>query len=201
MDADAWDERYLATESLWGVEPNRFVRQQCERLPVGEALDLACGEGRNALWLAQLGWRVTGLDFSEVAIERAQTLTATQPELLQLRLAWRVQDVTAFVPKPASVDLVLVTYVHIPGPELNTMLSRGATALRPGGHLLVVGHDRRNLAEGVSGPQDIQLLYDPEGIRQLLADDCGLAVEIARTVERPTDAGIALDTLVRARKP
>ena len=58
---------------MWGKEPNQFVRQQCERLPVGRALDLACGEGRNALWLARLGWQVHGSDFSTVAIERART--------------------------------------------------------------------------------------------------------------------------------
>ncbi len=201
MDASAWDERYRTTDSLWGIEPNRFVREQCERLRVGEALDLACGEGRNALWLAQLGWRVTGVDFSAVAIERARAMTAVQPDLRQLRLNWRVDDVTGFIPKPASLDLVLATYVHIPAPDRNTMLSRGATALRPDGHLLVVAHDKRNLTEGVSGPQDVELLYDPEEIRQLLADDCRLVVEISRTVERPTDGGTALDTLVRARKP
>jgi hypothetical protein len=80
------------------------------------------------------------------------------------------------------------------------MLSRAATALRPRGHLLVVGHDKRNLAEGVSGPQDIELLYEPEELRSFLAEACGLVVEIARTVERPTDDGVALDTLVRARR-
>ena len=200
MDATGWDERYRSKDSVWGIEPNRYVRDQCESLPVGEALDLACGEGRNALWLAQLGWRVIGVDFSEVAIERARSLTAQQTELLQLRVAWRVDDVSALVPKPASLDLALVSYLHLPAAELDEMLSRVATALRPLGHLLVVGHDKRNLAEGVSGPQDIALLYDPEHLRELLIDECGLVVEIARTVERPTDEGIALDTLVRARR-
>ena len=53
-----------SAELVWGAEPNQFVREQCERLPVGDALDLACGEGRNALWLARLGWRALGVDFS-----------------------------------------------------------------------------------------------------------------------------------------
>jgi SAM-dependent methyltransferase len=200
MDAGSWDERYRSKESVWGIEPNRFVREQCERLPVGEALDLACGEGRNALWLAQLGWRVTGVDFSAVAIERARALTARQSSLHQLRVVWRVDDVTTLVPKPASLDLALVSYVHFPATERDTMLSRAATALRPRGHLLIVGHDKRNLAEGVSGPQDIEFLYDPDEMRALLTNDCGLVVEVARTVERPTDDGVALDTLVRARR-
>ena len=63
MDAEAWDERYADTELVWGLEPNRFVRAQCERLPIGRAVDLACGEGRNALWLARMGWKALGLDY------------------------------------------------------------------------------------------------------------------------------------------
>jgi SAM-dependent methyltransferase len=200
MDAAAWDDRYRSKDSVWGFDPNRFVREQCERLPVGEALDLACGEGRNSLWLAQLGWRVTGIDFSAVAIDRAREIARRQPELLRLRLSWQLADVTELVPKPSSLDLVLVCYLHIPSAQRDQMLSRAATALRSGGRLLIVGHDKRNLAEGVSGPQDITLLYDADHLRTLLIDECGLAVEIARTVERPTDDGVALDTLVRARR-
>jgi SAM-dependent methyltransferase len=200
MDATAWDERYRSKDSVWGIEPNRFVREHCESLPVGEALDLACGEGRNALWLARLGWQVTGIDFSEVAIERARALTTQLAAVEQQRVDWRVDDVTTLLPEPASLDLLLVSYLHIPASEFDEMLSRTATALRPSGHLLVVGHDKRNPAEGVSGPQDIARLYDPEHLRELLVDECGLFVEIARTVERPTEEGIALDTLVRARR-
>ncbi len=200
MDAAAWDERYDSRENAWGLEPNRFIREQCERLPVGEALDLACGEGRNALWLARLGWRVTGVDFSAVAVGRARDLTASQPDLLARRLVWRVEDVTLLRLRPASLDLALASYLHLPPAERDAMLVRAAQALRPRGHIVIVGHDRRNLGEGVSGPQDIDLLYHPDALRELLADACGLTVEVARTVERQTAQGVALDTLVRARR-
>lgn len=201
MDSAGWDERYAAHEMLWGLEPNRFVREQCERLPVGEAVDLACGEGRNAVWLARLGWRVTGVDYSAVAIDRARALTAKQPRATAARLGWRVEDVTALELRPASLDLVVASYVHLPAPHRDAMLVAAAQALRPNGHLVVVGHDRRNLAEGVSGPQDVELLYDPAQLRALLTDPGGLRVELARTVERPTTDGVALDTLVRALRP
>jgi SAM-dependent methyltransferase len=200
MDAVEWDEQYNAHDNVWGLEPNRFVRQQCERLPVGEALDLACGEGRNALWLARLGWRVTGIDFSAVAIERARQIAAQQSEMHAMRLVWRVDDVTTLQPKPVSLDLALASYVHLPPDQRDAMLTRAAVALRPRGHLVIVGHDRRNLADGVSGPQDIELLFDPAEMRQLLVKTCGLTVEVARTVERPTPQGVALDTVVRARR-
>lgn len=200
MDAAGWDERYRSKDLVWGLEPNRFVREQCERLRVGSALDIACGQGRNALWLAQLGWQVTGVDYSTVAIERARALAADRDELQRLRISWQVADVTELVPKPSSLDLVLVCYLHIPAAQLDQLLARTATALRPGGHLLIVGHDKRNLDEGVSGPQDLALLYDAGHLRELLVDECGLTVEIARTVDRPTDDGVALDALVRARR-
>lgn len=201
MDAADWDERYSASESTWGTEPNRFVRQQCERLPVGDAVDLACGEGRNALWLARLGWRVLGVDFSAVAVGRARELTAQAPASHAARLVWRVQDVTGLQLKPGSLDLALASYVHLPPRERDAMLTGAAQALRPRGHLVIVGHDLRNLDEGVSGPQDPDLLYQPEQLRTLLTEWGGLTVEVARTAERDTPHGIALDTVVRAWRP
>lgn len=201
MDSAAWDERYRAQDHAWGLEPNRFVREQCERLPVGQAVDLACGEGRNALWLARLGWRVTGIDFSSVAIERARERATDEFPTLTRRLVWRIEDVTQVQLKPAGFNLALASYVQLPPAQRDAMLVEAARALTPHGRLVVVAHDKRNLAEGVSGPQDIDLLYEPAQVRGLLTDACGLIVELARTMERPTPQGTALDTVVRARRP
>ncbi|MDX6308338.1 MAG: hypothetical protein QOI06_1384 [Nocardioidaceae bacterium] len=200
MDSAAWDERYRDDDLVWGSEPNRFVREQCERLPVGKALDLACGEGRNALWLARLGWYVTGVDFSQAAIGRARELTTNLPSLDALRLTWQVRDVTTLDLKADSIDLALASYVQLAPKDRHEMLTRAAAALRTGGHLVIVAHDKRNLAEGVSGPQDPDLLYDPEDMRSLLGDAYGLVIELARTVERETPDGVALDTVLRARR-
>jgi SAM-dependent methyltransferase len=200
MEAAEWDERYRSAELVWGSEPNLFVRQQCDALPVGEALDLACGEGRNALWLARLGWTVTGVDYSAAAIERAQSLTAREPAEVAKRLTWRVADITRETPPPGSVDLVLVSYLHLVPVEQEAVFAAAAAAVRPGGHLVVVGHDRRNITEGVGGPQDVSRLHTPERVATVAAA-AGLTVELAETVERPTPAGVALDTLVRARRP
>lgn len=200
MDAKAWDERYADSELVWGLEPNRFVRAQCERLPVGRAIDLACGEGRNALWLARMGWKALGVDFSAVAIERARQLTERERPSTAVRLTWQVADVTTEPVKPGGYDLALVSYLHLP-PEQNTAVFRNAgRALAPRGHLVIVGHDRRNLREGVSGPQDESRLYDADEIREVLADIPDVVVEVGETVVRPTDDGDALDTLVRARR-
>ena len=200
MDASGWNERYRAADLVWGAEPNRFVRRLCERLPVGDALDIACGEGRNALWLARLGWRVLGVDYSEAAIERARALTAAEPEAVRLHTTWRVADVTVEPPKPDRYDLTSVSYVHIEPADIDAMLRDAARSVRAGGRLVVVGHDYRNLHEGVGGPQDAERLYVPDDMAAL-ARDCGLEVEIAETAERPTDDGVALDSILRARRP
>ena len=84
MNGHDWDERYAATPLLWGAAPNRFVEERCRSLPAGAALDLACGEGRNALWLAGLGWRVTAIDFSSVAIERARAAASAAERPIEL---------------------------------------------------------------------------------------------------------------------
>jgi SAM-dependent methyltransferase len=200
VDAKAWDERYADSELVWGLEPNRFVRAQCERLPVGRAIDLACGEGRNALWLARMGWKALGVDYSAVAIERARQLTERERPSTAVRLTWQVADVTTEPVKPGGYDLALISYLHLPPEQITAVFRNAGHALAPRGHLVIVGHDRRNLREGVSGPQDESRLYDADEIREVLADIPDVVVEVGETVVRPTDDGDALDTLVRARR-
>ncbi|MBA2559490.1 MAG: class I SAM-dependent methyltransferase [Propionibacteriales bacterium] len=200
MDAAAWNERYRSAELVWGAEPNQFVRQQCQGLAVGDAVDLGCGEGRNALWLARLGWHVLGVDCSDIAIERARSLTAQEPPHVAHRIVWRVGDVTIDPPRRSSADLVVISYLHLPPVERHQVVASAARAVRPDGHLVIVGHDGRNLTEGIGGPQDASLLYVPATVATLVSTE-GLLVEVADTVERATEQGVALDTLVRARRP
>ncbi|MBA3266511.1 MAG: class I SAM-dependent methyltransferase [Nocardioidaceae bacterium] len=200
MDSEAWNERYRAVDLVWGSEPNQFVRRLCERLPIGHALDLACGEGRNALWLARLGWRVIGVDYSAVAIERAKALSRQQPSRVADRIIWRVADITADKPRPRSADLVLISYVHLSTEQRGDLMRSAALAVKPGGYLVVVGHDRRNLDEGVGGPQDRDLLYAPDDLAHRLVGT-GLVVELAETVQRQSEQGVALDTVLQSRRP
>ena len=187
MDAAGWDERYRATSLVWGAEPNRWVAAHLSELIPGRALDLACGEGRNALWLASRGWSVIAVDFSSVAIEKARALSAD--------VDWVCADALTYVP-PAPVDLTVLCYLQLAADERRRAVQRAVQALRPGGTLFVVGHDSRNLHEGTGGPQDPAVLFTAADI----ADDAGPAIEVvhAESVLRPVEGADrpAIDALL-----
>jgi ubiquinone/menaquinone biosynthesis C-methylase UbiE len=89
MERERWDDRYRTDELIWRAEPNRFLVEEVVGLAPGRALDLACGEGRNALWLAERGWQVTAVDFSAVGLAKAQRLASERA----LDLRWVEADV------------------------------------------------------------------------------------------------------------
>jgi SAM-dependent methyltransferase len=197
VDAAAWDARYADTELLWSAEPNRFVVEQMADLAPGRALDLAAGEGRNAVWLAENGWAVTAVDFSPVAIDKGRRLADHRG----VQVDWAVADAVTFQPDEAAFDLTLISYLHLPPEELSAVIAGAVAALAPGGVFLLVAHDRRNLADGVGGPQDPSILTRADEVTALLDD---LTVEFAGEVERQVDTddgpAVAIDTLVRARR-
>lgn len=196
VDARGWDERYSGRELVWSAGPNRFVAEECAGLVPGRALDLACGEGRNALWLAELGWTVTAVDFSAVGIARARELAEARGISLELL----VEDVTVWEPPAGEFDLVVIAYLQLP--DIRGVLARASEALAPGGVLMFVGHDRTNLTEGVGGPQDPAVLHTPSDVAAALP---GLTVQRAERVRRPVEVDgeerFAVDTLVRAVRP
>jgi SAM-dependent methyltransferase len=195
---DDWNSRYAQKELLWTAEPNRRFAAEVEGLEPGRALDVACGEGRNAVWLAERGWRVTGVDFSDVAIEKAAALAAARGVVVE----WVVDDVVAYAPERGAFDLVAVLYLQLPHDELAAVLRHAARALAPGGTIVVLGHDSTNLTDGYGGPKDPAVLFTPEDVVGGLG---GLAVERAEKVRRtvPLDGGeaVAVDALVRAGRP
>jgi SAM-dependent methyltransferase len=205
VDSTAWDERYAASELVWSSGPNVWVETLTAELPPGRALDLAAGEGRNALWLASRGWTVTAVDFSGVALDRANQLAGQRLGGDVERLTTVNADVVTWRPPPRSFDLVLVVYLHLPPEERVAVLEGAADAVAPGGTLLVVGHDLANLDGGVGGPQDPTVLCRPEDVVADVAPT-GLDIERADTVRRPVvqDDGTtrdALDLLVVATRP
>jgi SAM-dependent methyltransferase len=190
MRAEEWDERY-AERQQWSAEPNRLIAELLSGLPAGDAVDLAAGEGRHALWLAGLGWRVTAVDFSDRGLARGRAQPGAD------RVTWITADVTTWSTDPASLDLVLVGYLHLPEPEPTSLLIRAVGWLRPGGRLLVLGHDVENLTAGVGGPQEPAILHSVDRLAPVAAL---LDVDRLEQVQRETPEGTALDTLLWGRR-
>lgn len=195
MDSATWDQRYGGADFVWKTEPNQFLVVEAADMAPGRALDLACGEGRNAVWLAERGWRVTGVDFSPVGLAKAGRLAKEH----DVEVEWVEADVVEWEPPGAAFDLVIVFYLHLSAIERRRVLAHAQDALAPGGTLLVVGHDTSNLIHGYGGPQDPTVLFTPDEIALELDR---LRITRADHVERhvDTDQGpkVAIDALVRA---
>jgi len=192
MDARAWDERYSQARQ-WSPGPNALAADLIRDLPVGTALDVAAGEGRMALWLAEQGWQVTALDFSAAGLARGRTAAPTGATV-----TWTVADATVAELGEGDYDLVMVLFLHLPRRSVADVLRRAAEAVAPGGHLLLLGHDRDNMADGVGGPQDPDLLWDVDLLRCAAS---GMDVQRCEQHRRPTEHGEAIDTLLWATRP
>lgn len=201
MEREDWNERYRTAQLIWTAEPNRFLAEEAAGLSPGRALDLAAGEGRNAVWLAERGWTVRAVDFSDVALVKARQLARERgvAERVELQQA----DLRGYELGERVFDLVAVAYFQIPQAELAPILARAARAVSPGGTFLLVGHDSTNLVRGYGGPRSPDVLYTAEQVVAAIGGE--IEIEKATTVDRPvrTDEGtrIAIDCLVRARRP
>ena len=193
----SWDERYSGPDLVWGAGPNRFVAAEAAPLLAGRAIDLGTGEGRNAIWLAERGWQVTAVDFSAAGLTRAGRLAAARGT----KVHWVQADLLEYKPAPAAYELVLIAYIHLPSVSLGGVFRAAASAVAPGGTLLVIGHDRDNVTQGHGGPQDPDRLYNPATVTAELG---GLAVvraeQVLRHVSTPEGERTAIDTLVRAER-
>jgi SAM-dependent methyltransferase len=192
VDAAYWDERYAATELVWSAEANRFVAEVCADLPPGRALDLAAGEGRNAIWLAQRGWTVTASDFSQVGLDKG--LRHAEHAGVTDRVAWVLADATT-TDWPPEFDLVVVAYLQLAEAERRAAVLRGFAALQSGGRFVWVAHDSSNLTEGTGGPPDPAVLMSADDV---LVDLTGEPYDVIRAerVARPVEDRTAYDCLV-----
>jgi len=195
---ERWNRRWAGEERVHtSTAPSRFVVDEVAGLRPGAALDLACGAGRNAVWLAGQGWRVTAVDFSRVALGMARGLEAER----RVSVEWVEADVLAWTPPARAYDLVCVLYLQLPAGERRTALARAADAVRPGGTLLVLGHDLLNLTEGWGGPTQADVLFTPDDVVAEIGDlRIEKAERVRRTVDDPGAAREAIDALVRATR-
>ncbi len=195
-----WDAKYAKRPQRWSLEPNDRLVHEVGQLTPGRALDVGCGEGRNAIWLASKGWQVSAVDMSAIAIERGERRAGE----LGLSIEWTVADFATLQLEP-TFDLVIVVFLQTPADERREWMIGARSALRVGGTFLYIGHDRSNFDHGHGGPRYPEVLCTPQDIVRELP---GFRIDTARVVERPvsiesghgpaSETATALDAVVRA---
>ena len=198
--AEFWNERYAATDSVWSITPNAFVVEYLSELPAGRMIDLAGGEGRNALWFASRGWQAENADISSVAIEKFVARAGSEG------LADRCVGTAIDVAEPATfilapADLGVIAYLQIPAEALAQRIRDLVAGLRPGATLFGVWHARENLEGGFGGPQRADVLPTFDELLAIATElgltvlECGLR---DRFVEVDGETKRAIDVILHA---
>lgn len=198
MDRDQWQARYVEPGRVWSGEPSPWLVEAVRELRPGTALDIACGEGADAVWLARHDWDVTAVDFAPAAL--ARTLAVAEAAGVADRVTCVDADVARWRPE-ATFDLVTVAFFHALVPLRESVHRMAWDATR--GTLLVVGHDPRNFGEGHGGPPDPSKLYAPGAVLASLGiEPDAPAVVAATTRARHADdpKRIAFDSVVVLRR-
>lgn len=200
MDEAFWDARYREADTIWSGSPNPQLIAEAADLTPGTALDVGCGEGADAIWLAQRGWQVTAADLSPVALARG----AAHAEAAGVadRITWLHVDFTTDVPE--GFDLVSAQFMHLPGAQVDILQRRIAAAVNPGGTLLVVGHDPSDMGTTMPRPKIPDMYYTAADVTGRL-EPAGWEVLVAEPRPRPAvdpeGATITIhDAVVRARR-
>ena len=123
MDYESWNSRYQGRDLVWTAAPNQFLVAEVVSLVPGRALDLGCGEGRNSVWLAEQGWTVTAVDFSDVGISKGREMADKRG----VEVTWVVEDLNRFEPEDQAFDLVIDFYIHIPADQRVALLRKAAS--------------------------------------------------------------------------
>jgi trans-aconitate methyltransferase len=179
--AEAWEFRYAESPKRWSGNPNATLVDLVAELTPGRAVDLGCGEGGDAIWLARQGWMVTGVDISPTAVARAQG-AATEAGLTAEQVRFVAHDLSTWEPD-GEIDLVTASFFHsreeLPRTEV---LRRAAAHVAPGGHLAIVSHAAP--PPGSEHAHHDELLLDAEGEVAALHLGDGWQVVIAEHRER-----------------
>jgi SAM-dependent methyltransferase len=200
----AWEERYGAQPTVWSGRPNPQLVAEAADLAPGTAVDVGSGEGADAIWLAERGWRVVGLDFATAALRRAAAHAAERGPEVAARIDWVHHDVTTWEPGEQRFDLVSAQFMHLPPAARVPLFARLADAVAPGGDLLIVGHDVSDLATAAGRPAVPEMFFTAEEVAATLDPDRWevlVAESRPRTVPDPDRTEITVhDAVLRARR-
>lgn len=199
MDAAFWENRYRESEKIWSGEPNPQLIVEAAGLEPGKALDAGCGEGADAIWLASQGWRVTAVDFAQAALDKGEA--EAQRQGVAEAISWVCEDLAAWQPS-REYDFVSAQFFHLEPPLRDAVLLNLATAVVPGGSMLVVGHSRQDLTRNSAHEHHVDLLFDPTEMGALF-DPAGWDVTVSEIRERVVEDSegnpvTTTDTVVRA---
>jgi SAM-dependent methyltransferase len=204
-DEAFWNDRYRSASRVWSGQPNPQLVAEAAELAPGRALDAGCGEGADALWLAQRGWEVVATDISSVALERAAGHARDSDRTVAANIEWWHADLLLSPPEPAAFDLVSVQFMQLP-PELRAQMFAGlAESVRPGGTLLIVGHHPSDMTSGVHRPPMPELFYTADDLAALLDGSWRILVNDSRPRSATTTDGLEATVhdavLVASRRP
>jgi SAM-dependent methyltransferase len=184
LGREAWEARYRSrAEGIWSGQPNAVLVAEVADLAPGTALDVGCGEGADAMWLAERGWQVTGVDISQVALDRA----AAQGAARGLRVDWVQADLLAEPPTEAAFDLVTAHFMQLPTPERVALYDRLAAAVRPGGTLLLVGHHPLDMHTTIGRPHLPEMFFTAEELAVRLDPEVWQVQVVDARSRRATD--------------
>jgi SAM-dependent methyltransferase len=198
--ADEWDTRYSEQDrAMWSGRPNGRLLVEVGELTPGRALDIGCGEGADAIWLARSGWTVTAIDISEVALDRARAAA----ELAGAAVEWICGDALRTSLPARWFDLVSMQYPALPKAAGVAAVRALLDTVRPGGLLLAVYHDlddehREHIKSRGIDPADY---LDADELNQLLGDDFTVDLHaVVPRIDPPPDNPHIADVVLRARR-
>ena len=194
-----WDERYSEPGFAYGTAPNEFLVSVVDRIPQGKILSLAEGEGRNAVYLASLGYQVTGVDGSEVGLRKAVELATGRGVAITTIHA----DLSEFEIEPEQWDGIIACYCHLPSAIRIPLHQAAVRGLKTGGVFVLEAFSKEQLAYGTGGPQSLDMLMSLDDLKRELA-----GLEIIHAVKRERDVregrghtGLASVVQILAVKP
>ena len=156
-----WDERYGVEEYVYGKEPNLFLRENFTRIPKGNVLCVADGEGRNGVWLAKKGYNVTSIDFSSNAIEKINRLAKEY----NVSINTKCEDLLNYNFGENKYDGIVSIFAHFKIDEVNRLHSKYLKALKPNGVFFMEVFAKEQLPLKTGGPKNISLLYNTQDIQ------------------------------------
>lgn len=186
-----WDERYGSEDRIWSGQPNPQLVDRVASLQPGTALDVGCGEGADAVWLARQGWDVTALDVSQVALDKAAQHAADAG----VDVTWQQVDLDGWEGEPRTYDLVSAQFMYLPQPALAQLYRALGESVAPGGTLLLVGHHPMDPRHGDHDFPDVR--WTPDEAETWLNPTDWRSIELA-TVEREGHLGTMNDGILQA---